>query len=369
MKFGLFMMPLHHPTENPTLAFQRDLELIEYAEGLGFDEAWVGEHHTGGWETIPAPDIFISAAAQRTKRIRMGTGVVSLPFHHPFAVAERMAFLDHLTYGRTMLGIGPGVLPSDANLFGVEAPQLRPMLNEALEIVLRLYREEGLITHEGEFWTLRDMALQLKPFQKPHLPLAIASAGGTNSLELAGKHGLLLLSALFSVGQTGQGLAQAWGKVEESASANGRTANREDWRIASYVYVGDTTSAALDDVQKGADREIETYLKHTGYPWPGRIWMVGDPADVAKQVKELQEQTGGFGGLLMVSPEWTSTKKWYHSLELFARYVMPQFQDSLTEVQGSFDRMVNDNKAGKLSNPASQPAIDPDDMCSNIADD
>ena len=178
--------------------------------------------------------------------------MVSLPFQHPFLVAERMAFLDHLTYGRTMLGIGPGVLPSDAKLFGLDASQLRPMLNEALDIILKLYREPGPVTFEGEHWTLRDMALQLRPYQKPHLPLAVASAGGSNSLELAGKYGLLLLSALFSVGQTGEGLAQAWEKVEEAAQANSRTANRDDWRVASYVYVGDTTQGALDDVRGGS---------------------------------------------------------------------------------------------------------------------
>ena len=359
MKFGLFMMPLHHPTENPTLAFQRDLQLIEYVEDLGFEEIWVGEHHTGGWETIPSPDIFISAAAQRTKRIRIGTGVVSLPFQHPFVVAERMAFLDHLTYGRIMLGVGPGVLPSDAKLFGLEAAQLRPMLNEALEIILKLYQEPGPVTYEGEYWTLREMALQLRPYQKPHLPLAVASAGGSNSLELAGKYGLLILSALFSVGQTSQGLAQAWEKVEESARANGRTARREDWRVASYVYVGDTTQGALEDVRRGSSREEEEYLAHTGYPWPGRIWMVGDPDHVARQIKSLEEEIGGFGGLLLVSPEWTSTEKWNHSLDLFARYVMPQFQGSLVPVRGAYERMVHDNKAGLLGNPASQPVSSP----------
>ena len=226
MKFGLFMMPLHHPTENPTLAFQRDLQLIEYVEDLGFEEIWVGEHHTGGWETIPSPDIFISAAAQRTKRIRIGTGVVSLPFQHPFVVAERMAFLDHLTYGRIMLGVGPGVLPSDAKLFGLEAAQLRPMLNEALEIILKLYQEPGPVTYEGEYWTLREMALQLRPYQKPHLPLAVASAGGSNSLELAGKYGLLILSALFSVGQTSRRPSPGVGegrRICEGERADGQT--------------------------------------------------------------------------------------------------------------------------------------------------
>ena len=135
MKFGFFMMPSHHHTENPTLAFERDLQLIEYAESLGFDEFWVGEHHTGGWETIPAPDIFLAAAATRTKRIRLGTAVINLSYHHPFDVAERMAFLDHLAYGRIMLGCGPGILSPDIKMFGLEPSELRPMMNESLDII------------------------------------------------------------------------------------------------------------------------------------------------------------------------------------------------------------------------------------------
>ena len=182
--------------------------------------------------------------------------MVSLPFQHPFLVAERMAFLDHLTYGRTMLGIGPGVLPADAKLFGIDAAQLRPMLNEALEIILKLYREPGPVTFEGEHWTLRDMALQLKPYQKPHLPLAVASAGGSNSLELAGQvRTAVTVRVILGGPDRPRDWPQGWEKVEEAAQANGRTANRDDWRIAGYVYVGDTTQGALDDVRGGSSRE------------------------------------------------------------------------------------------------------------------
>ncbi len=107
MTFGTFMAPFHRVGENPTLALERDLELIEWLDDLGFDEAWIGEHHSGGWETIASPEVFIAAAAGRTRHIRLGTGVVSLPYHHPYMVANRMVLLDHLTRGRVMLGVGP----------------------------------------------------------------------------------------------------------------------------------------------------------------------------------------------------------------------------------------------------------------------
>src|ERR671938_931975 len=104
LKFGIFMAPFHRINENPTLALERDLQLIEWLDTLGFDEAWIGEHHSGGWETIASPEIFIAAAAQRTRHIRLGTGVLSLPYHHPLLVADRMVLLDHITRGRIMMG-------------------------------------------------------------------------------------------------------------------------------------------------------------------------------------------------------------------------------------------------------------------------
>jgi limonene 1,2-monooxygenase len=130
MKFSFFMMPLHLPAENPALAFDRDISLIHYADALDFDEFFIGEHHSGGWETMPAPEMVLAKAAAHAHRIRLGTSVISLPFHHPFHVAERMAFLDHLTRGRAILGVGPCNLISDKKLFGLPNEKLYPMLAE-----------------------------------------------------------------------------------------------------------------------------------------------------------------------------------------------------------------------------------------------
>ena len=110
MKFGVLWARPPRRRE-PTLALERDLELLQWLDQLGFDEAWIGEHHSAGWETIASPEVFMATAAERTRNLRLGTGVVSLPYHHPYMVANRMVLLDHLTRGRVMLGVGPGAWP------------------------------------------------------------------------------------------------------------------------------------------------------------------------------------------------------------------------------------------------------------------
>jgi limonene 1,2-monooxygenase len=150
MKFGTFIGPLHDPEHNPTLAIRRDLDFVQYLDELGYDEAWIGEHHSNGYETIPAPEIFIAAAAERTQRIKLGTGVVSLPYHHPFIVADRMVFLDHLTRGRMIFGVGPGAFPSDAHMLGLDFAQSRPKMTSGLDAIMRLLTEDDPVTIETD---------------------------------------------------------------------------------------------------------------------------------------------------------------------------------------------------------------------------
>ena len=139
--FGIFLAPFHAPFDNPTLALERDLELLEWLDYLGYDEAWIGEHHSCGWETIASPEIFIAAAAQRTKHIRLGNGVIPLPYHHPLIVANRMVLLDHLTRGRTALGVGPGALNSDGHMLGIDHQTVRRRMEESLDVIMRLLTE------------------------------------------------------------------------------------------------------------------------------------------------------------------------------------------------------------------------------------
>ena len=377
MKFGLFMMPAHSIRDNPTLAFERDLRLIEYAESLGFDEFWVGEHHSSGWETIPAPDIFLAAAASRTKRIRLGTAVINLPYHHPFHVAERMAFLDHLTYGRLMLGCGPGVLPTDMQLFDLDPSELRPMMNESLDIILKLYREEGPVWHEGDYWQIKGMEVQIKPFQRPHLPVYTVSSGSGNSIRVAAERGLPIISGVFTL-PGAMPLGQQWEPYEQIATEAGHRVSRDDWSLGNLpVYVAESNEQAHKDVAEGAMHQVRSYhfrgggkTSYEAYPdqpeeeitfeqiAEQRKWIIGDPGHCVRRIKAIQEESGGFGTLLLLTLEWTSTEKWYRSLELFARYVIPQFNGSLRGVTSSYERMVEDAREGRLPSAGSKRAID-----------
>src|SRR5438093_10181748 len=194
LNFGIFMAPFHRTGENPTLSLQRDLELISWLDNLGFDEAWIGEHHSGGWETIASPEVFIGVAAERTRNIRLGTGVVSVPYHHPFHVADRMVLLDHLTRGRVMLGVGPGSLPSDAWMMGIEPVRQRDMMEEALEAILALLQNEKPVDRSTEWFTLREARLQLRPYTRPCFEVAVAAMISPTGPRAAGRFGCSLLS-------------------------------------------------------------------------------------------------------------------------------------------------------------------------------
>ncbi|MCH8284116.1 MAG: LLM class flavin-dependent oxidoreductase [Chloroflexi bacterium] len=358
MQFGFFMMPAHHPGENPTLCFDRDLDLIEYAESLGYDEYWIGEHHSAGWELIPAPDLFIAAAAQRTKRIRLGTGVVNLPYHHPFDVAERIAFLDHLTHGRLDFGVGPGVLPTDYDLFELDSNDLRPMMDESLEIIMKLFTADGPVTYEGKYWTIRERQLMVKPFQKPHTPLAITSLGGDHGVGLAAKYGAQLLTGTFLRPIEGKVLGEQWMDLERQAAAQGQTVRRDDWRVVYYVYLADTRKQALADIEERVTREQLEYFMPLTAKMSGRSydpdakldipkmadekrWIVTDPDGCIEWLKGLERDTGGLGGVLIVSTEWATLENWKRSMELFARYVMPEFKNGGGGAKQAWRKMMD----------------------------
>src|SRR3984893_6977770 len=178
MRFGLFLAPMHPVGQNPTLAF---------------DEVWIGEHHSAGYEIIASPEVFIATAAERTRHIKLGTGVNSLPYHHPLLLADRMVLLDHLTRGRAMLGCGPGQLTSDAHMLGIPAEAQRPRMHEALEAIMALLRGE-IVTMETDWFTLRDARLQLRPYTEPCFEIAGRDSVGPTGAIAAGRHGAGLLS-------------------------------------------------------------------------------------------------------------------------------------------------------------------------------
>lgn len=353
MKFGIFMGPFHRVGENPTLAIDRDLELVQWLDYLGFDEAWIGEHHSAGWEIISSPEIFIAAAAERTRHIKLGTGVISLPYHHPFMVANWMVQLDHMTHGRVMMGVGPGALPSDAYMMGIDHSVQRPRMDEALGIILRLFTETEPITYKSDWFELREALLQLRPYQRPHMPVAVASVQSPAGVALAGKHGAAVLTITVPRDPSPNNesdLRNLWAIAEESAAEHGQVVRRQDWRLVLPVHLAESRQEARHEVRLGAGRYLREYSEGTNGRRPlfdgpleqvvdfmadAGYWIVGTPDDCVEGIKRLDEQSGGYGGFLVQTIDWAPREKMLRSYELLARYVMPQFQGSVLSTAAS----------------------------------
>ena len=352
MKFGIFLGPFHRVGENPTLALDRDLELVQWLDYLGYDEAWVGEHHSAGWEIISSPELFMAVAADRTRHIKLGTGVISLPYHHPLMVANRMAQLDHMSHGRVMLGVGPGALPGDAYMMGIDHTRQREMMDESLGVIIRLFTETEPITYKSDWFELKEALIHLRPFQKPYMPVAVASVQSPAGVALAGKYGAEVLTITVprdpSAGPSD--LAGLWSIAEESAAEHGQTVNRDDWRLTVPVHLAESREAAMNEARLGAGRYLREYSEGTngrkaGFDGPlekiidhmveAGSWIVGTPDDCIEGIKRLDEQSGGFGGFLVQTIDWAPREKILNSYELLARYVMPEFQGTVASIASS----------------------------------
>jgi limonene 1,2-monooxygenase len=221
LRFGIFMAPFHPAGENPTLALQRDLALVEHLDRLGYDEAWIGEHHSAGSEIIASPEIFIAAAAERTRHIRLGTGVTSLAYHNPLWVTERMVLLDHLTRGRAMLGVGPGSLPTDSAMLGLSPTDTRELMDVNFDVVMRLLRGDEPVSVETPTHELIDARLHLRPYSEPHMDVAVAAVASPTGPRLAGRYGVGLLSVGATMTEAGfDALAHHWNVMEERAETS-----------------------------------------------------------------------------------------------------------------------------------------------------
>ena len=373
MKFGIFMGPFHRVGENPTLAIDRDLELVQWLDYLGFDEAWIGEHHSAGWEIISSPEIFIAAAAERTRHIKLGTGVISLPYHHPLMVANWMVQLDHMTHGRVMMGVGPGALPSDAYMMGIDHTVQRPRMDEALGIILRLFTETEPITYKSDWFELREALLQLRPYQRPYMPVAVASVQSPAGVVLAGKYGAAVLTITVPRDPSADNesnLRHLWTIAEESAAEHGQEVRREDWRLVLPVHLAESRQEARAEARLGAGRYLREYSEGTNGRRPvfdgpldkvidfmadAGFWIVGTPDDCIAGIKRLEERSGGYGGLLVQTVDWAPRDKMLHSYELLARYVMPQFQGSVASTAAS-NRWASERRETLVAGRAS--AID-----------
>jgi len=360
LRFGAFFAPFHPPGQSPTLALQYDLDRAVALDRLGFDEVWFGEHHSGGYELIPSPEVFIAAAAERTKQIKLGTGVVSLPYHHPLMVADRMVMLDHLTRGRVIFGTGPGALPTDAYMMGIDPVDQRRMMEESLEAILALLRTDEPVTRETDWFTLRDARLQYRPYSFPHFEVAVAAMVSPSGPRLAGAHDVGLLSLSMSVAEGFAAIGQAWGVVEDQAAKAGhKEPDRQSWRVLGTMHIAETREQAIEDCTYGLrdfagyfgggagfvplassvteeakdEREfVEAYVEGGN----GNV-VIGTPDDAIAYIEGLLEQSGGFGTFLMLGHDWARPEATIESYRLFAREVMPHFQGQLTRPHESHE--------------------------------
>jgi limonene 1,2-monooxygenase len=352
LRFGIFMAPFHPAGQNPTLALERDLELLVRLDELGYDEAWIGEHHSAGFEIIASPEVFIAAAAQRTRHLRLGTGVSSLPYHHPLMLADRMVLLDHLTRGRVMFGVGPGALPSDAYMMGIDPARQREMMEESLEAILQLLTSDEPVNIERDWFVLRDARLQLRPYTHPRFEVAVAAQVSPAGPRAAGRFGLSLLS----LGATTAGgfdvLGAHWVTMEERAAQFGATVDRRNWRLVGPLHIAETEEQARADVAHGLTDWIGYFREVAALPLvPERedtaslvdemnatgICVIGTPEQAIAQIQRLIDQSGGFGTYLFMAHEWADRQATLRSYELFAREVMPAFQGSAERTVGSRD--------------------------------
>jgi limonene 1,2-monooxygenase len=349
--FGAFLAP-HHPIgEHPMLQFRRDLKFVQHLDELGFDEFWCGEHHSSGWEMIASPEMFLAAAGEHTKRIKLATGVVSLPYHHPYNVAQRMVQLDYMTGGRVIFGSGPGALPSDAHTLGIDPMVQRDRQDEAIGIIRRLFRGER-VTAKSEWFTLKDAALQLLPLQED-MPFAVASQISPSGMTLAGKYGIGIISlgSQSSAGLTA--LPTQWGFAEAAAKKYGQTVDRKNWRVLLNWHIAETREKAIEEARHGLMRWHNEYVNGTlqlpgSVPFtspedaiektafsPGSAAVIGTPDDLVKMIKSVYEKSGGFGTVVGFVHDWANIENTFRSWDLVARYVAPEINGYVRKLRES----------------------------------
>jgi limonene 1,2-monooxygenase len=335
LRNGIFLAPFHPVDEDPTLCIQRDMELIEHLDRLGYEEAWVGEHHSAGFEIISSPELFIAAVAERTRRIRLGTGVVSLPYHNPLMVANRIIQLDHQTRGRVMFGVGPGLLPSDAFSMGIEPATQRDRMVEAIEIILRLWNGER-VTHTSAWFTLQDAACQLRPYTWPHPEICVASSFTPSGGKLAGRLGFGMLCVAATQAGGYDALSVNWDVANRTAAKHGRQMDPERLRLVGPVHLAETREQAFENVKFGLDkwrgyfagitavagREVVENRSPEDMVKSG-IAVIGTPDDAIAQIRRLQNKQGEFGCFLQLAHNWADFDKTRKSYELWQRYVTP----------------------------------------------
>lgn len=337
LRHGVFMAPYHAVDEDPTLMIRQDIELIEWLDRLGFDEAWIGEHHSAGFEMIASPELFIAAAAERTRRIRLGTGVVSLPYHNPLMVANRIVQLDHMTRGRVMLGVGPGLLTSDAMMLGIDPNTQRDRMIEGLEVILRLLRGET-VSARTDWFTLVEARLHLLPYTYPHPEVAVASSVTPSGGRAAGKYDVSMLCVAAATPGGFDALATNWQIAQEIAAEHGRTMDPACLRLVGPMHIAETRAEARANAAAGLRKYVDYFntLSPGRYPIPegqdpvdyfneNHLGVIGTPDDAIAMIARLQARQGAFGVFCQQTHDWANWDATRKSYDLYARFVVPHF--------------------------------------------
>ncbi|GAA4558769.1 LLM class flavin-dependent oxidoreductase [Pseudonocardia xishanensis] len=356
LRFGVFHAPYHLPMgQNPNLAIHRDVKFVKHLDELGFDEAWIGEHHSCGSELIPDPITFIANVAPQTSNIKLGTGVLSLPYHNPLWVADRFILLDHLTRGRAMLGLGPGALTTDAYMIGLDPLEQRNALEEDVDVLKRLFAGE-IVSIKTARYELVEARTQTRPYSD--FEVAVAAVASPTGPRIAGKYG----DGILSIGATMSAmapdgvdtLALHWDVMEQKAAQYGQVADRSKWRLVGPMHIAETREKAREQVRHGIDawfdyfQDVQSavHFEVAGKDTEERIdfvinsglGVIGTPDDAVEQISKLQAQSnGGFGAYLVMTHEWANWADTLHSYELMAERVFPAFQGSLDSLQASAD--------------------------------
>lgn len=366
LRSGIFLAPFHALDENPTLALERDLELVQHLDRLGYNEAWIGEHHSGGFEIIASPEVFIAAAAERTRHIRLGTGVASLPYHNPFILADRMVQLDHMTRGRAMFGVGPGALVHDAKKIGVAAADQRRMMNESLDVIVRLLHGET-VDARTDWFHLDGARLQLPCYTQPVMELAVAASRSPVGALAAGRHGIGMLSIGGTSPEAMLHHANNWRIYADQAQKQGKLADRGNWRLVTLLHVAETRDQARENVRFGLEAFAQYFRDVATFPIvpPGitdayeylletKSACIGTPQDAIDYIETLYAGCGGFGVITELAhnwADWEATKRHY---ELMARFVHPHFQGSRALRVSSYEFA---REHGELFRAQSQAAV------------
>jgi alkanesulfonate monooxygenase SsuD/methylene tetrahydromethanopterin reductase-like flavin-dependent oxidoreductase (luciferase family) len=320
LRFGLFLQSSHPPGRALGDAIERVLTQIQWADELGFSEAWLGEHLTAVWEPIPAQDLVIAQALTRTQDITLCAGAYVLPFYHPAALAMRISQLDHMAKGRFICGIAAGSVPTDLRMLDInaEAGQHREMMEESLEIIQRIWAEPlEPWTIEGKYWTVHNpepllgFGPHLRPYQTPHPPIALAGLSPDSpTLESAGAHGFLPLSLTFNTPY----LKGHWTAVERGAGRAWR-----DHNFPTLDLFGWRQFLKHDETISDDDVDLDYLIDH--------LFLVGSPETVAARLVEVDAELGGFGTVVLNAYDWGDEPGPYRrSMELFAREVMPRVE-------------------------------------------